>query len=186
MPVDDGITFDLASMSVQEIREQAAYPGFRIRVGATIGHWQGTSAWDVSTGDPIVPAPRMVTIERLLDAPLTVLGYAAETVIAEKAITILERGITSTRWRDYVDIIQLCKQGFDPAQFRQSAEAIVRYRGLVLGPVAARLAGYGAVGQAKWAAWRRKSKLEQICEEQLDDQIRLITTLLDPILIHDA
>ena len=34
-------------------------------------------------------------------------------------------------------------------------------------------AGYGAVGQAKWAAWRRKEHLESACEENLDDQITL-------------
>ena len=28
-------------------------------------------------------------------------------------MTILERGIASTRWRDYVDIVQLARQGFD-------------------------------------------------------------------------
>jgi hypothetical protein len=47
--------------------------------------WEGTAAWDISTGDPIVPAPRSVTIDRLLGDPIVLLGYAAETTIAEKA-----------------------------------------------------------------------------------------------------
>jgi hypothetical protein len=47
------------------------------------------------------------------------------------------------------------------------------------------LAAYGvrrAVAQAKWAAWRRKEHLESVCEENLDDQIALVASYLDPVL----
>jgi hypothetical protein len=114
--LDDGVVFDLDTTSVQEIREQADYPGLRVRVAVVIGPWKGAAAWDVSTGDPIVPKPRQVTIDRILGDPITLLGYAPETTIAEKGVTILERGITSTRWRDYVDIVQLASNGIDPDQ----------------------------------------------------------------------
>lgn len=179
--VEDGVTFDTGSIRVQEIRETANYPGFRVRVKASIGPWSGTSAWDVSTGDPIVPSPRWITIERILFDSLHVLGYAAETTIAEKAVTILERGITSTRWRDYVDIVLLCRQGFDPIELRRSAEAVSRYRGVTLQPIGPRLMGYGDFGQAKWAAWRRKAQLEDVCEPQLDDQVAIVAEFIDPI-----
>ena len=101
--VADGVVFDVGSIDVQEIREQSDYPGLRVRVRATIGPWRGTAAWDVSTGDPIVPAPRAVTIARVLGDPIVLLCYAPETTIAEKGVTILEHGVTSTRWRDYVE-----------------------------------------------------------------------------------
>jgi hypothetical protein len=52
------VVFDLDTISVQEIREQADYPGLRVRVAVLIGPWKGAAAWDVSTGDPIVPPPR--------------------------------------------------------------------------------------------------------------------------------
>ncbi|MFT4216320.1 MAG: nucleotidyl transferase AbiEii/AbiGii toxin family protein, partial [Micropruina sp.] len=52
-------------------------------------------------------------IDRVLGDPIELLGYAPETTIAEKGVTILERGITS-RWRDYVDIVQLARQGIEP------------------------------------------------------------------------
>ncbi len=59
----------------------------------------------LSTGDPIIPPPRQVRVPRVLGAEIEILGYAPETTIAEKGVTILERGITSTRWRDYIDIV---------------------------------------------------------------------------------
>jgi hypothetical protein len=101
-----------------------------------------------------------VTIDRILGDPIILLGYAPETTIAEKGVTILERGITSTRWRDYVDIVQLARQGIDPDKLLRSAQAAARHRGVTLEPVTPYLAGYGAVAQAKWAARRRKEHLD--------------------------
>ena len=179
--VGDGVVFDVDGISVQEIRETADYPGYRLRVPAGIGPWAGVAVWDVSTGDPIVPAPGMVRIDRLLGESIELLGYAAETSIAEKGVTILERGITSTRWRDYVDIAQLADEGIDPDELRRSAEAVADHRGVTLEPVGPHLVGYGAVAQAKWAAWRRKEGLEAVTEELLDDQVALVAASLDPI-----
>jgi hypothetical protein len=181
--VDDGVVFDLDTISVQEIREQAAYPALRVRVAVSIGPWKGVAAWDVSTGDPIVPPPRQVTIDRILGDPIALLGYAPETTIAEKGVTILERGITSTRWRDYVDIVALARGGIDPDELLRSARAVALHRGVTLEPVAPHLAGYGVVAQAKWAAWRRKEHLESACEENLDDQITLVASYLDPVFL---
>lgn len=179
--VDDGVVFDPSTITVQEIREQADYPGLRVRVQASIGSWTGIAAWDVSTGDPIVPAARRVRIDRVLGDPINLLGYAPETCIAEKGVTILERGITSTRWRDYVDIVQLAREGIDADVLLRSAQAVARYRGVQLEPIAPHLAGYREVGQAKWAAWRRKERLQAVCEENLDDQIALVASYLDPV-----
>jgi hypothetical protein len=183
--VDDGVVFDVDTISVQEIREQADYPGLRVRVALSIGPWKSAAAWDVSTGDPIVPPPREVTIDRILGDPIMLLGYAPETTIAEKGVTILERGITSTRWRDYVDIVQLARRGIDPDELLRSALAVARHRGVTLEPVTPHLTGYGEVAQAKWAAWRRKEQLESVCEEQLDDQIALVAAHLDPVFAKD-
>lgn len=93
--IDDGVAFNLDTSSVQEIRERADYPGLRVRVAMSVGPWQGIAAWDVSTGEPIAPWPTRVTIDRILGEPITLLGYAPETIIAEKGVTILERGITA-------------------------------------------------------------------------------------------
>jgi len=125
-----------------------------------------------------------VTIDRLLGDPVSLLGYAPETTIAEKRFTTLERGITSTRWRDYVDIVQLARQGTDPDALLDSARAVTRHRGVTLEPIAPHLVGYGEVGQAKWAAWRRKEQLDSVCEANLDEQINLVINVLDSIFAH--
>lgn len=181
---DDGVVFDVDTTSTQQIRDKADYPAFRVRVTAEIGQWAGSMVWDVSTGDPMVPPPRLVTLDRILGNPISLLGYAPETTIAEKGVTILERGIASTRWRDYVDIVQLAGHGIDPDALLRSARAVARHRGVTLEPIAPHLVGYGAVGQAKWAAWRRKEQLESVSEENLDEQINLVINVIDAVFVH--
>ena len=122
-----GVVFDLDTISVHELREQADYPALRVRVAVSIGPWKGAAAWDASSWDPIVPPPRQVTIDRILGEPITLLGYAPETAIAEKGVTILERGITSTRWRYYVDIVALARHGIDLDELLRSARAVARH-----------------------------------------------------------
>jgi hypothetical protein len=180
--VDDGVVFDVAAMTVQEIRETAEYPGLRVGVKASIGQHSVTVAWDISSGDPIVPLPTLVKVPRVLGEPIVMLGYAPETIVAEKGVTILERGITSTRWRDYVDIVRLAEEhGLDQDLLLDAAQAVARYRQVALGPIAAVVVGYGALGQAKWAAWRRKESLEDISEAKLDDQMAEVAAVLDPV-----
>lgn len=182
---DDGVVFDLDSISVQEIRDDAEYPGLRMRAPVTLASWRGKIAWDISTGDPIVPAPQTVRIPRVIGDPIEVVGYRPETVIAEKGVTILERGTTSTRWRDYVDIVQLpARHTIDGAELRRAAESVATYRGVELRPIGPVVAGYGGVGQAKWAAWRRKEGLGEISEEKLDDQMSLVAAVLDTVFRH--
>ncbi|MGO1412614.1 MAG: nucleotidyl transferase AbiEii/AbiGii toxin family protein [Microbacterium sp.] len=178
---DDGVEFLLDTLTVAEIRDDAEYPGVRVRVKVSVSTWQGVVAWDVSTGDPIVPAPREVTLERILGDPVTLIGYAPESTIAEKGVTILERGITSTRWRDYVDIVSLGDAGIDTAELLKAARAVASYREVNLSPIASVLGGYGALNQPKWAAWRKRERLEDVCEKSLDDQIARVASILDPI-----
>ena len=179
--VDDGVTFDLNSISFIEILDGAEYPGVRLRVKVTISTWKGTVSWDVSTGDPIVPAPRKITLDRILGEPITLNGYVPESTVAEKGVTILERGITSTRWRDYVDIVTLGDAGLDRDELTQAVRAVAACRGVELRAIGPVVAGYGALSQAKWAAWRRKEGLAAACEENLDDQMVRIAAILDPV-----
>lgn len=181
--IDDGVEFDPDSISVDTIREEDSYTGVRLRMPALIGNARTEVTWDVSTGDPIVPPPRHIQLDRVLGEPLQLWSYAPETTVAEKAVTILERGITSTRWRDYVDIVQLHRADvLNTDDLRDAVRAVARYRDVRLRPISTEVVGYGKVGQAKWAAWRRRYRMETVSEELLDDQMKLIADILDPIL----
>ena len=187
VPADDGVAFDLRSLDVQEIREEAEYPGLRVRVNISIGSFAGRVVWDISTGDPIVPTANMVTVPRTLGDPIEMLGYSPDTVLAEKGVTILERGTTSTRWRDYVDIVRLAEMyDMDDDLLLAAAQAVADYRGVDLTAVGPMLAGYGNISQPKWAAWRRKEGLEEICDESLDAQVAAVAAVLDAVFAQEG
>lgn len=176
------MVFDLGSLDVQEIREEAEYPGLRVRVKISIGTFSGKVVWDISTGDPIVPIPKMVKVPCVLGADIEMLGYAPETVLAEKGVTIQERGTTSTRWRDYVDIVRLAEiHDVDDDLLLASAQAVADYRGVDLKPIGSMLDGYGSISQPKWEAWRRKEGFEDICDESLDAQVAATAAVLNPV-----
>jgi hypothetical protein len=59
---------------------------------------------DVNVGDPVTPAPVEVTYPALLDEPFTLVGYPLATVLAEKLVTMISRGDTTTRDRDFADM----------------------------------------------------------------------------------
>lgn len=181
--INDGLVLKPDTARARPIRDTADYPGLRLRVDASIHTWQRPITWDVSTGDPIVPAPRLVRIPRLLGEDLQILGYAPETVVAEKSVTILERGTTSTRWRDYVDIVLLCERcDLDSAVLTASIRAVAETRKVRLQPISTAVEGYGAVGQERWLAWLRLTELEGVAHRDLDEQMRAVTTVVDPFL----
>lgn len=93
--VDDGVVFNLDATTVQDIREQAEYPGLRVRVPASIGTWKGVAVWDVSAGEPIVPPPRKVTIDRILVEACCEERYRSRPRFLDSSFTRLYRS-----WRD--------------------------------------------------------------------------------------
>lgn len=152
---DDGLVFDVDSFTVREIRDGIEYPGLRVRLSALLGTHRMLVAWDVSTGDPTVPAPELVQVPRVRGDPITMLGYAPETMVAEKAVTILERGITSTRWRVQIDIVRLSTQhGRGQDGLLPAAQAVARYGRVALGPVCPVLAGCSRRRRRRAAEWR--------------------------------
>lgn len=179
---DDGVAFSPNDLSLSQIRDGDEYPGLRVRLPATIGPWAGMLTWDVSTGDPVVPPPTWVSLPRVLGDPIRLLAYPPEAVVAEKSVTLLERGLSNTRWRDLVDIDQLCKAGLNESDLERSIGAVLNYRAVEPEAITSTLRNYGALHQPKWAAWRRKERLEEITEPLLDDEVKLISNWIDPIL----
>lgn len=181
--IGDGVVFNPERLTTREIRETDDYPGIRLKMPARISSWEGVFAWDVSTGDPIVPNPQWITISHEPGESLQVLSYPPEAIMAEKVVTILERSITSTRWKDYVDILDLYRAGLDESALVAALKAVARHRGVELRPIAGLMDGYGDVYQNRWATWRKKENLEGKTEANLDSQLAKMATMLDPMLV---
>ena len=95
--VDDGVTYQVDEMTAQVIRDAALYSGVRLSVPFPYrSHAKVVLRLDVNVGDPVTPHPVDVEYPALLDRAFHLLGYPLATVLAEKIVTMIERGVATT------------------------------------------------------------------------------------------
>jgi hypothetical protein len=106
----DGLVFDPGSVKVGEIREDLKYQGKRVRITARLGKAVIPLQVDVGFGDAITPPPEEVVYPVLLDFPAPHLrAYRRESAIAEKLHAMVERGMVTSRMKDFHDIFVLAR-----------------------------------------------------------------------------
>jgi hypothetical protein len=185
--VEDGLIFDGVAMKIERIRDEAEYSGLRVTLPALLGRTRLGIKLDISTGDPIWPELEQIEVPSLLGGSVKMQGHPLATVIAEKTVTMIQRGSTSTRWRDLLDVAVLSDRfEFGAGDIRAAAVRVARHRGAELRLLRPLMAGYGAIGQVKWAAWRRKLRLEDLCEQNLDEQVERVLTFIEPVFDGSA
>jgi hypothetical protein len=102
---DDGVVFDVASLTIEPIRRENAYGGRRVHFVASLARARERLQVDLGIGDAIWPRPRKLEYPTLLDsAPPSILTYPRETVIAEKLQAMVVLGPRNSRIRDFYDV----------------------------------------------------------------------------------
>ena len=177
----DGVVFDVETATAEVIRDEDAYQGVRVTITARLATARPHFHVDVSVGDPIIPAPGDVHIPRLLGGEVVVRGYPLAMVHSEKIVTAIARGTASTRWRDFADMYMLARHhAIDGSQLGRSLRDVATHRNIELAPLERVLAGYGGIGQQRWAAWRRKQRLDVRLPEQFSDVLAVVVAFADP------
>lgn len=185
--VDDGVVFESDRLTTEIIREQDIYAGVRMAVPARLHRAQHPLRIDVNVGDPVTPGPVEVQYPSLLGAPFPVVGYPIETVLAEKIVTMIDRGDASTRERDFADVALLIRHHeIDAPALAAAINATGDYRGSELRPLREVLINLGRDRQADWARFIRRSGIENDLPESYDDTISAVVGFADPILRGEA
>jgi hypothetical protein len=179
--LDDGVVFDTRAATAVVIREEDQYRAVRVSMTAALATARPSFHVDVSFGDPITPEPQLVQLPRILGGTIAVRGYPLAMVYAEKIVTAITRGTASTRWRDFADMYTLARRHpVDGTELGASIREVARHRGTRLTPLTSTLDGYGAIGQQRWEAWRRKQSLEDRLPENFSDVIVAVAAFADP------
>lgn len=185
IPLPDGVEFDVGSISASEIRDEDEYSGVRLRITGTLGAARLHVGIDVSFGDPIWPAPRIVQVPRLLDVglePVLVLGYPLTMVLAEKIVTAVERGEANTRWRDFADVHVVSRQHrIDGDTLRSSLREVAQYREVEMLPLNDAVGELAVVGQARWIRWLRRGGRTDL-SESLSEVLDHVARFADPVI----
>ncbi len=181
--VDDGMEFDPASITIEEIREEANYGGLRVRLVSRLGNARCTVQLDVGYGDAVTPGPEEEVYPTLLDdQPLPRLRvYPRATVAAEKLEAIVSLGMTNSRLKDYFDLRALALEGVLDARLLGDAIAATFQRRGTAVPVEVPLGlsdefARDAAKRAQWKAFLGKSRLDAPTLDAVIEEVRRFVT----------
>ena len=112
---------------IEDIRETDDYSGIRVYLKAAYPPMVVPLKIDVTTGDSITPGPVAYDYPLLFDGgSIRLMSYPLETVLAEKFETVVSRGVTNTRPRDFYDILLLWRTRGDKCEIPTLWEALER------------------------------------------------------------
>ncbi|MFP5486850.1 MAG: nucleotidyl transferase AbiEii/AbiGii toxin family protein, partial [Acidimicrobiia bacterium] len=127
-------------------------------------------------------APVEVDYPSLLDSSFTLRGYPIATVLAEKIVTLIERGDTNTRERDVADIVVLARR-HRPSddELLAAIAATAAHRNVELRPIAEAVIALGELRQRSWAVFLERAGLDGRVPERYQIALEEVAALVDPL-----
>lgn len=159
---NDGWNFEVSKTTILE-HEHGEYNGLRVHIVGHLGRVRVSTYADVGLGGEPPVGLRELRIRPQIEgqSSQTIKAQPFEYSIAEKLHSIVVRGLTNTRLKDYRDLFVLSRRGFDGETIRAAVEHTFRQRSTEL---PARLpvglsAAYANVRQADWQRHLKKSRI---------------------------
>lgn len=178
IPTADGVEFDADAISITTIREGALHEGRRLALPASLAGAKLQLRLDLSFGDPV--EPQLVDYPTLLgDHGFSLLGYPLESVIAEKADTMMFLGDANTRDRDYGDVYLLSQiHPVEAEVLRSALGSVAEHRGHEVRPLGPLLETLRESRQQPWEAFRKRAGLPGL-PERFADVVDAVVEFLD-------
>lgn len=184
---DDGVAYETTQMKTSTIRDQDLYAGVRVVVPAGIDRARQPLRIDVNVGDPVTPGPVIVSYPALLGEPFPVLAYPIEAVLAEKLVTIVARGDTTTRDRDFADILLLAgHHDIDAASLSDAVAATAAFRRVDLRPISEALRTLGSDRNREWQRLLTQTGLAAHLPSDYTEAIRQVAAFGDPVITGES
>jgi predicted nucleotidyltransferase component of viral defense system len=188
--VDDGITFDPSSVSVEEIRKDAGYAGARVLITGEIAKARCKTQIDIGFGDAVTPGPVHAVYPVLIaDLPAPRLRtYPVYTVISEKLHAIALLGMTNSRLKDYLDLwVLLDREALNANTLARAIAATFIRRGMPVPAVLPiGLTDEFATDSSRQAMWHAFLKKNEITITPLSDVVAKLRAILEPALVQAA
>jgi len=184
---DDGIEFQLDSISVRSIRVESPVLGLRAKFDATLGRTKLHYQVDVGLGDAVYPPTRVVAPGGMLGFPMAgVRAYTPYTTVAEKLEAAVALGEANSRIKDYYDLVMLPRSlAFDGLTLVESIRHTFMRRGTSIPQ--APLEGLSAefarhpINTGRWRAFLERSGLAKM-SSNLEEVVAEIRRFAQPVL----
>lgn len=185
--VDDGVVYDIGQLTTGMIRDQDLYAAVRVAVPARVDRARQPLRIDVNVGDPVTPAPTVVSYPALLGEPFPLLAYPIEAVLAEKLVTIVARGDTKTRDRDFADVLLLAgHHDIDAASLSEAITATAAFRKIELRPIRETLVTLGTDRGREWRRLITRAGLAALLSSDYTEAIKQVAAFADPVITAEA
>jgi predicted nucleotidyltransferase component of viral defense system len=183
--VDDGVTFDPATVEVEQIAEQAEYVGTRVSLQSVIGGAKNVMQIDIGFGDTIVAGPLDIEFPTMLDYPAPhIKVYSLESAIAEKFEAIVRLNVVTSRMKDFYDIIYLSRHNSFKAEVLLNAiQQTFETRNTPLADrkiIWSRTYKKGEAHEKQWNAFHTTNKLDLV--GTWPESIGMIEQFLEPLI----
>lgn len=187
LPCDDGVNFDLASITSEKIKEDADYEGIRLKISTTLGRARKRLQLDIGFGDIITPKATLMEFPTLLSEqePPKVKVYSIESIISEKFEAMVKLAMANSRMKDFYDVYALSTScNFQGNTLKKAIETTFKRRKTPVfdNPLVFRLEFHQDKGrQQQWTAFLRKSRLDSVTRE-FNEVMERITKFLKPVM----
>jgi predicted nucleotidyltransferase component of viral defense system len=165
---NDGLTFSIDTMTVENITEDANHNGIRVKIRGMLGNASNVISIDIGFGDIIIPKPIEMQYPCILDtepAP-NINVYTMESIIAEKFHAMIKLGIINSRMKDFCDIYMLSKKNnFEGIVLQEALKETFARRNTGFEknpPVFSESFKHDNDKKLQWIAFLKKTKIEGI------------------------
>jgi len=136
---EDGITFDIFSLTPSRITTFKKYPGINISIDGYLSKTKISVQIDIGFGDIVYPEIKIIDYPTLLDLPAPIIQtYSKESIIAEKFQAIVSLGYANTRMKDFYDIyVLLSTYDFDRDTLKEAIMETFKNRNTSFDDIAA-------------------------------------------------
>lgn len=181
----DGVTFDIESMTAEELMLNKEYNGVRIQVKASLHSMRESVSMDIGFGDVIYNGGQSLDYPVLLDEePINLLAYSAETVVAEKFEAMIKLGLLNSRMKDFYDVYTILTGGdLNDEDLRKAIRATFENRNTVYDdnhPLFSEEFRNDPMRNNRWKSYLKKIKSNQ--DLQFNDVVTHILQRLVPLL----
>ncbi len=184
---EDGLLFDVESVSIAAIREENEYGGQRVKLSAYLENTRIPLQIDIGFGDRITPRPLLADYPTLLDhPPPRVKMYPRETMVAEKFEAMVRLGEVNSRMKDFSDLAVLAVRfAFKGSLLQKAVKGTFDRRGTPIGmemPSPLRPAYYSDPARnGMWRAFLSGNTLRLDMPTRFEDIGELLIAFLAPV-----
>jgi len=187
---DDGINFDVNSITVETLKEDADYHGIRIGITAYLEKSRTKVQIDMGFNDAVVPQPQEIEYPVLIeDMPRpSIRAYTLESAVAEKFEAMISLSVINSRLKDFFDVYTLLSsRNFDGRVLWEAVNETFQKRGTDIKrnhEVFSEQFKYDANRLKQWGAFLNRTGLNEdlYFEEVMDSISKFLAPIYNSIL----